>query len=137
MTRKKRVLYLILPILVLSLAVLACSGGYSTSRKVSGNSGEVRVKTKAADGLDTTSVEINEDWSYARIGATATLSVESGSCQGVLVGEEGTRMELNASAGSAGSAIGDLVTDGFGEVDLDLNCQGASNVEVFVTFTRK
>ena len=91
MNRQKKVYYLILPILALSLAILACSGGYSTTSKLSGNSGEVRVKTGEADGTDSTSVELNEDWMRDRVFATATLSVESGSCQATLVGEEAHR----------------------------------------------
>lgn len=137
MTRQKRTIYLILPILALSLAILACSGGYSTTSKLSGNSGEVRVKTGSADGVDTTSVEINEDWSRTRVSATVAFSVESGSCQATLIGEEGTRIVVNASAGSPGQSSGDLVTDGFGEITFDSNCQDAQNLDLLINFTRK
>jgi len=135
MTRQKRIYLLILPILTLSLAVLACSGGYSTTSKISGNSGEVRVKTGAGDGIDTTSVELNDDWTRDRVFATVTFSVEDGSCQATLVGEENTRIEVSASAGSPGQTSGYLVTDGFGEVTLDTNCQGAQNLDVLINFT--
>ena len=137
MSRRKRVLYLILPILALSLAILACSGGYSTTSKLSGNSGEVRVKTGEADGTDSTSVELNEDWMRDRVSATATLSVEAGSCRGTLVGEEGTSIVLDASAGSPAQVSGDLVTDGFGEVDFETNCQGVQNLDLLINFTLK
>jgi len=133
--RQKRIYYLILPILALALAVLACSGGYSTTSKISGNSGEVRVKTGEANGTDSTSVELNEDWMRDRVFATATLSVESGRCQATLVGEEGTALVLDVSAGSPAQASGDLVTDGFGEVDLETNCQGAASLELLINFT--
>ena len=135
MTRKKRNYYLILPILALALAILACSGGYSTTSKLSGNSGEVRVRTKEADGTDSTSVELNEDWMRDRVFATATLSVETGSCQATLAGEEGTALVLNATAGSPAQATGDLVTDGFGDVDLETNCQGVTNLDLLINFT--
>ena len=135
MTRKKRNYYLILPILALALAILACSGGYSTTSKLSGNSGEVRVRTKEADGTDSTSVELNEDWMRDRVFATAALSVETGSCQATLAGEEGTALVLNATAGSLAQATGDLVTDGFGEVDLETNCQGVTNLDLLINFT--
>ena len=137
MTRQKRVYYLILPILALSLAILACSGGYSTTSKLSGNSGEVRVRTNEADGTDSTSVELNEDWMRDRVFATATLSMEAGSCQATLVGEEGTSLVLDAAAGSPAQASGDLVTDGFGEVDLETNCQGVTNLDLLINFTLK
>jgi len=137
MTRQKRVYYLILPILALSLAILACSGGYSTTSKLSGNTGEVRVRTKEADGTDSTSVELNEDWMRDRVFATATLSMEAGSCQATLVGEEGTSLVLDAAAGSPAQASGDLVTDGFGEVDLETNCQGVTNLDLLINFTLK
>jgi len=135
MSRQKRLTYLILPILALSLAILACSGGYSTTSKLSGNSGEVRVKTGEADGTDSTSVELNEDWMRDRVSVTAALSVEAGSCRGTLVGEEGTSIVLDASAGSPAQASGDLVTDGFGEVEFETNCQGAQNLDLLINFT--
>ncbi|HDD55912.1 MAG TPA: hypothetical protein ENG59_06710 [Chloroflexi bacterium] len=135
MPRQKRIYYLILPILALALAVLACSGGYSTTSKLSGNSGEVRVKTGEADGTDSTSVELNEDWMRDRVFVTATLSLEAGTCQATLFGEEGTALVLDAAAGSPAQASGDLVTDGFGEVDLETNCQGAANLELLINFT--
>ncbi len=135
MTRRKRAAYLILPILMLSLAILACSGGYSTTSKISGNSGEVRVKTKTGEGIDTTSVELNDDWMRDRVFATVTFTVEGGSCQATLIGEEGTRIEVNASTGSPGQASGDLVTDGFGEVTLDTNCQNAKELNLLISFT--
>jgi hypothetical protein len=137
MTRQKRILYLILPILMLALAVLACSGGYSTTSKLSGNSGEVRVKKGEAEGTDSTSVELNEDWMRDRVFATATLSLEAGSCQATLVGAEGTAITLDASAGSPAQASGDLVTDGFGEVDLQTDCQGATNLDLLINFSLK
>jgi len=135
MTRQKRVYYLILPILALALTILACSGGYSTTSKLSGNSGEVRVKTGEADGMDSTSVELNEDWMRDRVFATATLSMEAGSCQATLVGQEDTALVLDA--GSPAQASGDLVTDGFGEVDLETNCQGVTNLDLLINFTLK
>ena len=137
MTRQKRVTYLILPILALALAVLACSGGYSTSSKISGNSGEVRVKTNEADGSDSTSVELNEDWMRERVGVTATLTVEAGSCQADLIGEDGTVLSLDVSAGNPAQASGDLVTDSFGEVEFETACQGAQNLELLINFTLK
>jgi hypothetical protein len=134
---RERFIYLILPILALSLALLACSGGYSTTSKLSGNSGEVRVKTGEADGTDSTSVELNEDWMRDRVSATATLSVEAGSCRGTLVGEDGTSIVLDASAGSPAQVSGDLVTDGFGEVDFETSCKGAQNLDLLINFTLK
>jgi len=135
MTRQKRIYYLILPILALSLAILACSGGYSTSSKISGNNGEVRVKTNAVNGIDTTSVELNDDWSYSRVAANVAFGVESGSCQATLLGEEGTRIAVDASAGSPGQASGDLVLDGFGDITFDSNCQNAENLDLLINFT--
>lgn len=135
MTRQKRIYYLILPILALALAILACSGGYSTTSKLSGNSGEIRVKTAEADGTDSTSVELNEDWMRDRVFTTATLSVESGSCRGTLVGEDGTSIVLDTKAGSPAKVSGDLVTDGFGEVEFQTNCQGATNLELLIQFS--
>jgi hypothetical protein len=135
MIRQKRITYLILPILVLSLAALACSGGYSTTSKISGNSGEVRVKNNEADGSDSTSVELNEDWMRDRVLVTAALGVESGSCQATLVGAEGTVLVLDTSAGNPAQATGHLVTDGFGEVEFVTNCQGAQNLDLLIKFT--
>ncbi len=135
MTRRKRAAYLILPILMLTLAILACSGSYSTTSKINGNAGEVRVKTKTGEGIETTSVELNDDWMRDRVFATVTFTVEAGSCQATLIGEEGTRIEVNASVGSTGQASGDLVTDGFGEVTLDTNCQNAQELDVLISFT--
>ena len=137
MTRQKRSIMLVLPVLALALAVLACSGGYSTTSKLSGNSGEVRVKTNSSNGTDSTSVELNDDWSYARVAAVVAFGVESGSCQATLIGGEGTRIAVDASAGSPGQASGDLVTDGFGEITFDSNCQDAQNLDLLINFNLK
>jgi hypothetical protein len=128
---------LILPILLLAGAVLACSGGYNTSTKISGNSGEIRIKTREADGEDSTSVELSEDWENEWIAATATLNVAAGSCQASLLGQEGTVLVLEASAGSPGQAAGDLQTNIFGDISLQTNCQGAQDLDLLVQFRLK
>lgn len=136
MTRPEKTYYLVLPILILALAALACGTGYRTTQKISGNSGEVRVRTNEANGIDSTSVEINEDWSQVRVTSTVTLSVGSGSCLVHLTGENGTSISLDASAGSPGEVYGDLVTDIFGEVDLQTDCQNAKNLDLTIFFAR-
>lgn len=136
MTRPEKTYYLVLPILILALAALACGTGYRTTQKISGNSGEVRVRTNEANGIDSTSVEINEDWSRVRVTSTVTLSVDSGSCLVHLTGENGTSISLDASAGSPGEVYGDLVTDIFGEVDLQTDCQNAKNLDLTIFFAR-
>ena len=136
MTRPKKTYYLILPILILTLAALACGTGYRTTQKITGNSGEVRVRMNEANGTDSTSVEINEDWSQIRVTSTVTLSVASGSCLVYLTGEDGTSISLDASAGSPGEVYGDLVTDVFGEVSLQTDCQDAQNLDLTIFFAR-
>ena len=137
MTQKKKLYWLALPILVLVIAGLACGTGFSTSSTIYGLSGNVRVKMKEADGVNNNSVEINEDWSRDRIVATVTLSVSEGSCQATLSGEENTRIVMDVTAGSPAETSGDLVTDGFGEVDLETNCQAAKELDLFIDFTVK
>ena len=136
MTRQKRTLYILLPILVLALAALACSGGTSTTHKLAGNSGETRIRMKEADGSNTTSVEISEDWSRTSVNATVTLFVETGSCSAAVSGENGTLIPISASAGSPNQVSGVLVTDGFGDVTLATDCQGATNLDLLVEFSR-
>jgi hypothetical protein len=137
MSNKKRALYLISVVMILSLVTLACGTGYSTTSKLSGNSGEVKVSLKSADGANSNSVEINEDWSYAQIATTVTATTEAGSCAVSITGGENTAISLNTAAGSPGQASGVLVTDGFGEVDLQTNCAGAENLTVQFNFTLK
>jgi hypothetical protein len=137
MRNKQRALYLISAILILAMASLACGTGYSTSSKLSGNSGEIRVKLASADGQDTHSVEINEDWSWQRVSTTVSATAEEGSCRVALTGGENTAIVLDAAAGSPGQSYGDLVTDGFGEVSLQSECSGAKNLEVTIAFSRK
>ncbi len=136
MTPRRRALYLALVLIVLAGVTLACGAGYQTSSKILGNSGEVRVKMKDASGTNSTSVEINEDWWRERIAATVTLSVESGSCRATLSGEDGTLLILDAAAGSPAETYGELVTDGFGDVELQTDCQGGQNLEVLIAFSR-
>jgi hypothetical protein len=136
MTRRKRTLYLVLPILALALAALACSGGTSTTHKITGNNGETRIRMKEASGSNTTSVEINEDWSRTSVNATVTLFVETGSCTAVVSGEDGTAITLSASAGTPNQVSGVLVTDGFGDVTLTTDSQGVTNLDLLVEFYR-
>jgi len=44
---------------------------------------------------------------------------------------------LEASAGSPNNTSGELVTDGFGEVDLETNCQDAEEMALIIDFTRR
>ena len=136
MTRHKKTKHLVLAILILALATLACGTGYTTTHKISGNSGEVRVRMKEANGTDSTSVEISEDWSRVRVSTTVTFGVETGSCLAYLSGEDGTSISLDASAGSPKEVYGSLVTDAFGEVDLQTDCQNAQNVDLTIYFSR-
>jgi hypothetical protein len=135
MTSKKRILNLIVALLMLSLAALACGNGYRTTQKITGSSGEVRVRMNEGSGISSTSVEINEEWSWTRVSSTVVLSVESGSCQATLSGDEGTAITLQAAAGSPAQEYGDLVTDGFGDVQLQTDCQDARNLDLTISFS--
>ena len=137
MTAKRKLYWLALPILALAIAGLACGTGFSTSSKIYGLSGNVRVKMKEADGVYNNSVEINEDWSRERIGANVTLSVSEGSCRATLSGEENTSIVMDVAAGSPAETSGDLVTDGFGEVYLETDCQAAKALDLYIDFTVK
>ena len=137
MNAKRRLTLLALPILALMIAGHACGTGYRTTSRISGNSGEVRVRVNDADGMDNTSIEINEDWSWARITTTITLSVGGGSCRATLSGDDNASISLEATAGSPTEVYGDLVTDGFGEVDLQTDCQNAREVDLSILFTLK
>ena len=137
MTQKKKLYWLALPILVLAFAGLACGTGFSTSSAIYGLSGNVRVKMKEADGVNNNSVEINEDWSQVRISATVTLSVSAGNCQATFSGDENTSIILDVVEGSSTEAYGDLVTDSFGEISLETDCQDAQGLDLSIDFTRK
>lgn len=136
MTPRKRTLYLVLALALLAGVSLACGTGYQTSSKITGNSGEVRLKMKDASGTNSTSVEINEDWFREGIAVSATLSVESGSCRATLSGEDGTLLVLDAAAGSPAEAYGELVTNSFGDISLETDCQGGQNLELTLSFQR-
>jgi hypothetical protein len=137
MTARRRLSRLALPILILTIATLACGTGYKTSSRIYGLSGLVRVQLKEADGIYTNSVEINEDWSQERISATVTLSVSAGSCRATLSGNENTSIVLDAAVDSPSETYGDLVTDSFGELDLETDCQDAQDLDLSIDFTRK
>jgi hypothetical protein len=136
MTPKKRMIYLALALAILAGTALACGTGYQTSSKILGNSGEVRVKMKDPSGTNSTSVEINEDWSWETISTTATLSLETGRCQATLSGDDGNVLILEAAAGNPAKATGILVTDGFGEIDLETDCPGGQNLDLLIAFSR-
>lgn len=137
MTAIRRLYRLALPILILAIAALACGTGYKTSSTIYGLSGVVRVQIKEANGVYTNSVEINEDWSQERVSATVTLSVSTGSCRATLSGNENTSIILDVVAGSPTKAYGDLVTDSFGDVGLDTDCQDAQDLDLSIDFTLK
>lgn len=137
MTARRRLYRLALAILILAIAALACGTGFKTSSRIYGLSGVVRVQIKEADGVYSNSVEINEDWSQERVSATVTLSVSAGSCQATLSGDENTSIILNVVEGSPTEAYGDLVTDSFGEVALETDCQEAQDLDLSIDFTRK
>jgi hypothetical protein len=137
MNPKRKLYRIILAALALLLVGLACGTGYSTSSKIYGQSGNVTVKLKTSEGTNYNSVEINEDWSWDRIDAKVILSVNEGSCQVTLSGEENTALVMNVSAGNPVETYGELVTDGFGELDLNTDCQGAKDLELQIDFTVK
>ena len=137
MTKKSNPLLLMLPILFLTMAALACGTGYRTSSKITGDSGQIQIKMNEANGSDQTSVEINEDYLHERVTTTVSLVVEIGSCQATLIGGDGTSISLTASAGNPAQVYGDLVTDGFGEITLETDAQLAKNVEITIDFALK
>jgi len=136
MQAKKRLAWLALPLMALVIASLACGTGFSTSSTIYGNSGKVQAKLKEGDGVNNNSLEINEDWSYVQFSATINLSVSAGSCRATLSGGENTSIVLEASAGSPAETYGTLVTDGFGEIDLETDCQNAEEMLLVVDFTK-
>ena len=136
MSKSRKITWLALPILALILASLACGTGYRTSTSISGLSGKSRIQMNEGSGVNTNSMDINEDWSYTRVNATVTFSVSEGSCQATVTGDENTSISVSAAAGSPGVATGSLVTDGFGEVDLETNCQDAKELDLLIDFTR-
>ena len=137
MTARRRLYRLALAILILAIPALACGTGFKTSSTIYGLSGVVRVQIKEADGVYSNSVEINEDWSQEQVSAAVTLSVSAGSCQATLSGDENTSIILDVVEGSPTEAHGDLVTDSFGELDLETNCQDAQGLDLNIDFTRK
>jgi len=137
MKTRKKLTWLVLPILALMVASLACGTGFSTKSTIYGLSGKVQANLKEGDGVYNNSIEINEDWSYVRFNATVSLSVSAGSCRATLSGGENTQLVLDASAGSPDNTSGELVTDGFGEVDLETNCQEAEEMALIIDFTRQ
>ena len=137
MKSKKRALYLLSTVLILAVTTLACGAGTSTTHKIVGDSGEITVRFNSPDGQETTSVEINEDWSWQRVTTTVSATTEAGSCRIALIGDENTAVVLDAAAGSPGQSYGDLVTDGFGDITLQTECAGVENLEVMIAFTRK
>ena len=137
MTARRRLYWLALPILALVIAGLACGTGFSTSSTVYGLSGNIRAKLKEGNDVYTNSLEINEDWSRVRINASVTASVAEGSCRATLTGEENTSITLDVAAGSPAEASGYLVTDGFGEIELEADCQEAKELDVLINFTQQ
>jgi len=137
MKTRKKLPWLVLPILAVMIASLACGTGFSTKSTIYGLSGKVQADLREGDGVYNNSIEINEDWSYVRLSATVSLSVSAGSCRATLSGGENTQLVLEASAGSPDNTSGELVTDGFGEVDLETNCQDAEEMSLIIDFTRK
>jgi hypothetical protein len=137
MKERRRLYWLLLPILALVFAGLACGTGFSTSSTIYGLSGNVQAKMKEANGVYTNSIEINEDWSYDRFSATFTFSVGSGSCRATLSGDENTSIVLEAAEGSPSEVYGELVTDGFGEIDLETDCQDAQDLGLTINFTKE
>lgn len=119
------------------VVTLACGTGYRTTSNIAGNSGTIRVRMKNADGANRTNIEINEDYFRESIQIQAAFSLESGSCQATLSGEDGSRISLVASGGNPGQTQGELITDGFGEVDLETNCQDGVNLDLVLEFNRK
>jgi hypothetical protein len=136
MNKRRRLIWIALPLLALVLASLACGSGYRTSTSITGLTGKSRLQMNEASGVNNNSMEINEDWSYTRVDATVTLSVSEGSCQATVSGSENTSITLSAAAGSPGAMTGPLVTDGFGEVDLETNCQDAKELDIQIDFNK-
>ena len=136
MSKSRKLTWLVLPILALVLASLACGAGYRTSTSISGLTGKSRIQMNEASGVNNNSMDINEDWTYTGVNATITFSVTEGSCQAIVSGSENTSITISAAAGSPGVVTGRLVTDGFGEVDLETNCQDAKELDLLIDFTR-
>jgi hypothetical protein len=121
-------------ILILLFAALACTTGYSTSHTVTGNQGQVVLKTKSADGSNQTGIEIDEDYEWITIPMTITITVDAGSYQATFVDHEENNVTLKALPDNPASIRTEMVTDGFGKIMLQSEANGAEGVIITIDY---
>lgn len=81
--------------------------------------------------------KLTKNYTRERVSLTASLLVETGSCQVTLIGQDGTLIRLSASADSPVEVFGDLVSDDFGEITLETATQGEKYVDLTLNFSLK
>lgn len=121
-------------ILILTIAALACSTGYSTSHTISGNQGQVVLKTKTADGSNQTGIEFDEEYEWISLPLAITVTVEAGTYQATFIDHEENTVTLEASAGNPASIRTEMVTDGFGKILLLSEASGAEGVIITIDY---
>ncbi len=97
-------------------------------------SGSRRMKRM---GLIKTAWKSTKNYTREIVSLTASLLVETSSCQVTLIGQDGTLIRLSASADSPVEIFRDLVTDGIGEITLETATQGEINFDLTFNFALK
>lgn len=133
--KKRRHLRLAILILVMLVGVSACSTSYITTTTNLGNRGQVVLKTKSAEGSYKTSVEINEDYSWADVTLTINITVEVGSYRATFTDDDGKTVTLDASAGNPAQVETQMTTDAFGSISLNAEASGAQGVVISIDYT--
>ena len=136
--QKLRRLALVVVLLCLALAVVACEGYTQTGAKTSGqrgmNGGEERVSVAKANGTIEEDLEDLPNLG-GLLDAEVSLSVEKGSFKIELLGPEGeVTLTLEARDGQQVSGSGLMAVDSFGEASYRVTAVEAENVEYSLVF---
>jgi hypothetical protein len=125
-------------LLLMALLMAGCEGYSETNSRMSqqhdSNGGRVTVKVGSANGTVTRTIETAASGTTI-VDAQVTLKVWTGSYKIELLGEnDEVTLALEAQGGEARSAIGWMVTDGFGAASYRVTAVEADEVEYTIEY---
>jgi hypothetical protein len=120
----------------LSMVILACGTGYSTTHQRFGNRGKVIVNIESVNGSREDQVEIDEDFSWDTVTLNITVEVESGNYSAVFIDDEGQSLSLEASPGNPASASTQMEVDASGEITLQSEGESVEGVKITIDYSK-
>ena len=127
---------ILVALICLMAAILACGKGYTTTRTRTGDKGKVVLKLANLDGSDETQIEIDKSFTWDTLALEIVVEVEEGNFQAEFIDDEGQSLVMEATPGNPATGKRNMVTDGLGKITLNSQGEGTQNVTITIEYSK-